>query len=138
MLFFEDYRPEEYFDMFGLSASDIPDMAPSPFSEGLAPSSPERCRRCYELRLGKTAEEAAEKGFDAFSTTLLISPYQDFEQIGKTGKDMAERFNIEFYMMDFRPFFRDSMAVAKTLGMYRQKYCGCIFSNKERQLAQSK
>jgi predicted adenine nucleotide alpha hydrolase (AANH) superfamily ATPase len=132
MLFLEDYGTEEYFGMFGLSdnlagTKDIIAIDPK-----LIPRHPERCRRCYELRLGRTAEEASRKGFDAFSTTLLISPYQDFEQIEATGKELADRYNVEFFLKDFRPYFRDAMASAKELGLYRQKYCGCIFSKIER------
>ncbi|MBI4826754.1 MAG: epoxyqueuosine reductase QueH [Nitrospirae bacterium] len=126
MLFFEDYSPEDYFDMLGVTSTDL----------ALIPQSPGRCRSCYELRLGKTAEEASKKGFDAFSTTLLISPYQDFDQLTATGKKISAKHGIDFYLKDFRPFFRESMASAKELGLYRQKYCGCVFSraeSKERQ-----
>ncbi len=132
MLFLEDYRPEDYFRMLGLE-DEFPESDEEVDPE-TAPGSPERCRACYELRLGKTAEEALKNGFDAFSSTLLISPYQDFEQLKSTGMEMAEKHNIEFYMMDFRPFFRDSMDAARDMDLYRQKYCGCIFSKKEREL----
>jgi hypothetical protein len=96
------------------------------------PKSPERCKACYRLRLEKTVKKALRYGFDAFSTTLLISPYQDFEQIVTTGKELAERYNVLFYLKDFRPYFRDSMTFAKELGLYRQRYCGCIYSMRER------
>lgn len=127
MLFFEDYRPEDYFDALGITSPNLQ----------LIPPSPARCRSCYELRLDKTAEEASKKGYDAFSTTLLISPYQDFDRLAATGKEMSKKHGVDFYLKDFRPFFRESMSEAKDLGLYRQKYCGCLFSKAEREQAQS-
>lgn len=121
-----DYSPCEFFDAVGISTKiDATDM-------NNLPPQKERCAACYELRLGKTAEEALKNGFDSFSTTLLISPYQDIERIYAAGKAMSEKFNIDFFFKDFRPFFRESMAHAKKLGIFRQKYCGCVFSMKER------
>ncbi|MEN8263052.1 MAG: epoxyqueuosine reductase QueH [Nitrospirota bacterium] len=96
------------------------------------PPAPDRCRLCYRLRLEKTAEQAQNEGFDAFSTTLLISPYQDFEELAKTGNDLAEKYNVHFHLEDFRPYFRDAMNLSRELGLYRQNYCGCIFSREER------
>lgn len=92
----------------------------------------ERCEMCYRMRLESTAKKTAEQGFEAFSTTLLISPYQNHELLIKIGKDMAKRYNTKFHSTDFRPAFRDSHEKAKKLGLYRQKYCGCIFSEYDR------
>ena len=125
MHYTEDYDPAEYFRMFG-----IEDLNGVGYVERA-----ERCKLCYRLRLEKTAEKACQNGFDAFSTTLLISPYQDFEQITATGKELAEKYSILFHIKDFRPHFRKSQAMAKELGLYRQKYCGCIFSREERRRA---
>lgn len=122
MHYTEDYNPAEYFRMFGIKRLDELNYV----------ERPERCKVCYELRLEKTAEKAYQNGFDAFSTTLLISPYQDFEQIAATGKELADKYNILFHIKDFRPHFRESQAMAKELALYRQKYCGCIFSREER------
>ncbi len=124
MLCTEEYNSGDYFDMFDLSYP--------PDKEGLKVVSKERCRSCYSLRLEKTAEQAREQGFEAFSTTLLISPYQDFQQIAATGKELAEKYNVLFHLKDYRPHFRDAMALSKELGLYRQKYCGCVFSREER------
>lgn len=96
------------------------------------PKYPERCKSCYRLRLEKTAEQAQKQGFDAFSTTLLISPYQDFEQIVTIGRELADKYNVLFYLRDYRQYFREAMAYAKEFGLYRQKYCGCIYSREER------
>jgi len=129
----EDYLPQEYFQMFNMSDDVLTDDAGPTRSNGLkVPLSPERCSACYRLRLEKTAEHAQKQGFNAFSTTLLISPYQDFEQIVSAGKELADTYNVEFYVRDYRPYFREAMAYAKGLGLYRQKYCGCIFSREER------
>jgi hypothetical protein len=125
----EQYRPEEFLNKFkfdgpgGLNGLDH------------IPPSPERCLSCYMLRLEKAAAKARDEGFEAFSTTLLISPYQDFEQINAIGRELAEKYNLYFYLKDFRPYFRNAMSLARELGLYRQKYCGCLFSKQERENA---
>jgi predicted adenine nucleotide alpha hydrolase (AANH) superfamily ATPase len=96
-----------------------------PYTEG-------RCKKCYFLRLEKAASTAAEEGFEAFTTSLLISPYQDHEEIRRTGEETAARHGIEFLYRDFRPLFREGQATARAMGFYMQKYCGCIFSEEER------
>ncbi|MBI5674250.1 MAG: epoxyqueuosine reductase QueH [Nitrospirae bacterium] len=131
MHYTEDYDPAEYFKMFGIDDLSGVDHV----EEANNVERAERCKMCYKLRLEKTAEKVCQNGFDAFSTTLLISPYQDFEEIAATGKELAEKYNILFYVKDFRPHFRKSQAMAKELGLYRQKYCGCIFSREERRMA---
>lgn len=92
----------------------------------------DRCGLCYKMRLEKTAAFAKQEGYDAFSTTLLISPYQDHESIKKTGEETARKFGIEFLYRDFRPLFREGQAKARTKNFYMQKYCGCVFSEEER------
>lgn len=93
---------------------------------------PQRCSLCWALRLKKTARMAKEKGFDYFTTTLLVSPYQDQEILKKIGRDIAQEENIEFYYEDFRPGFRKAHNEAKAKGIYCQKYCGCMYSEIER------
>ena len=97
-------------------------------------ASKQRCAFCYRLRLEKTARMAADKGYDAFSTTLLISPYQDHELIKQTGEEMASLYGIEFFYRDFRPRFREGQNQARAAGYYMQKYCACIYSEEERYL----
>ncbi len=94
--------------------------------------SPERCSLCWALRLSETADFAKENSFDAFTTTLLISPYQDHELVKKIGEDVSREKDVEFYYEDFRKGFRKSQEEAKSAGMYRQRYCGCVFSELER------
>ena len=91
-----------------------------------------RCKTCYSLRLEKTAAFAAQNGFRAFTTSLLISPYQDHDLIRSTAEEAAAKYNIAFLYRDFRPHFRSSQNRARSLGLYMQKYCGCILSEEER------
>ena len=92
----------------------------------------ERCSICWGMRLEKTAKFAKENGFDAFTTTLLGSPYQDQAAIKNIGEEIAKRTGIQFHYEDFRPGFKKAHETAKSKGMYCQKYCGCVFSEKER------
>ena len=93
-----------------------------------------RCKLCYQIRLEKTASFAAERGFKAFSTSLLVSPYQYHEAVRLAGQQAAIKYGIEFLYRDFRPLFREGQKQARSLGLYMQKYCGCIFSEQERYL----
>jgi epoxyqueuosine reductase len=114
-LMIPEYRMEEYFRKVLLKES-----------------SPERCSLCWELRLSETANFAKDNGFDAFTTTLLISPYQDHEKIKKIGEEIAGKMGVQFYYQDFRLGFKDGQEQAKKENLYRQKYCGCVFSELER------
>jgi len=87
-----------------------------------------RCRMCYFIRLDKAAKFAKENGFDAFTTTLLVSPYQKHSYLKNLGYDLAKKYGIYFYYKDFRLGFRKGQNKAKEMGLYRQKYCGCIIS----------
>jgi predicted adenine nucleotide alpha hydrolase (AANH) superfamily ATPase len=87
-----------------------------------------RCTMCYAVRLEKTAELAASGGYDAFTTSLLVSPYQKHELIKQLGEKYAAKYGLEFLYRDFRPGFRLGQQEARELGLYRQKYCGCILS----------
>ena len=92
-----------------------------------------RCvKYCYRVRLEQTAKYAKENGYDTFSTTLLISTYQNHEALKKIGEEMAEKYGLNFLYRDFRPGFRQGQAEARELGLYMQKYCGCIFSEESR------
>jgi predicted adenine nucleotide alpha hydrolase (AANH) superfamily ATPase len=110
-------------------------------SDGVAPGdgSPDvagspRCAVCYRTRLDKTAAYAAAHGYDCFSTTLLISPYQKHETIREIAGEAVEKYGIPFFYRDFRPGFREGQKQARDQGFYMQKYCGCIFSEEERYL----
>lgn len=98
-----------------------------------AGSAKERCEMCYQRRLETTARYAAEHGYTHFTTTLLVSPYQNQEAICRIGEAMAAQYGVSFYYRDFRPGFRLGQQEARDLGLYRQKYCGCIKSLEERE-----
>ncbi|MCL2093649.1 MAG: epoxyqueuosine reductase QueH [Treponema sp.] len=91
-----------------------------------------RCTYCYKERLRSAAKTAAEQGFGAFSTSLLISPYQDHGAIKAMGEEWSRHFGIEFFYRDFRPLFRTGQDLARERGYYMQSYCGCIYSEEER------
>ncbi len=91
-----------------------------------------RCVKCYYDRIFETARKAKELGFDAFTTTLLISPYQQHENIKKIAESIAKKLDIPFHYVDFRPYFREGQEKAREAGLYMQKYCGCVFSEEER------
>ena len=91
-----------------------------------------RCVHCYRDRLARTAAKAREEGFDAFTSTLLASPYQDHELAHRLGEEAAEEAGVRFLYRDFREHWKDSRRRTFELGVYRQKYCGCIFSERDR------
>lgn len=92
-----------------------------------------RCQDyCYRTRLEKTVKYAKENGYEAFSTTLLVSPYQKHEKLIEICNELSKQYGIEFVYRDFRVGFREGQAKARELGLYMQKYCGCIFSEEER------
>lgn len=92
----------------------------------------QRCTFCYAIRLRRAATVARRGEFDAFSTTLLVSPYQKHDLIREIGESAGEESGVRFYYVDFRPGYREGVIRSKELNMYRQQYCGCIYSEKER------
>ena len=92
----------------------------------------ERCRHCFDLRLAKTAEAAREYGYDAFTTTLLISPHQKHDLLREIGDKIAMKHGIEFLYADLRKRYSDSRHITRPMDLYRQQYCGCIYSEWER------
>lgn len=85
-----------------------------------------RCQMCYQTRLARTAAKAKELGIDQFTTTLLVSPYQDHKELIRQGEAAATLHGVEFLNRDFRSGFREGQKQAKEDGLYRQKYCGCL------------
>jgi len=94
----------------------------------------ERCAACYEMRLMETAAIAKHGQFDAFTSSLLVSPMQKFDTIIHVGREAADAYGVKFYEEDFRPLYKDTYALSKEHGLYRQQYCGCIYSERERYL----
>ena len=98
-----------------------------------------RCQDyCYPVRLEQTAKYAKENGFDTISTTLLVSPYQKHDIIKELGEKIANKYGVKFLYRDFRIGFRQGQAKARELGLYMQKYCGCIFSEENSKYANIK
>ena len=102
------------------------------FTKNVSSNIDGRCLYCYESRLEYTAKYAKEHGYEAFSTTLLVSPYQKHELIIKVANEMARKYQIEFLYQDFREGFRIGQQMARDAGLYMQKYCGCIYSEEMR------
>lgn len=102
------------------------------FIRGVAFREETRCSYCYRVRIERTAQVAKRGKFPYFTTTLLISPYQQHEQIKAIGESIGKEYGIEFLYRDFRKGYRESVSLSKELDLYRQQYCGCIYSEEER------
>ncbi len=92
----------------------------------------DRCPVCYRMRLGRVAELAKEGGYDAFTTTMLVSTYQDHGEIRRAGEEAAAEHGVRFIYRDCRPKVMEGVRASKEMGVYRQQYCGCVFSEHER------
>ncbi|MDD4940209.1 MAG: epoxyqueuosine reductase QueH [Candidatus Omnitrophica bacterium] len=114
-VFYPEYAPSEYFQEVNQKEKN-----------------PGRCALCWTLRLRAAAKYAKESGSDVFSTTLLVSPYQDQKLLKKIGDGVSRAEGVQFYYEDFRPGFRKAHDTAKAEGIYCQKYCGCLYSEIER------
>lgn len=114
-----DYRPEVFFEM----AKGLEDL----------PEGQERCFRCYRLRLEETARLAKEYGFSWFTTTLSISPLKNASMLNQIGEELGEIYHISHLPSDFKKKngYKRSTELSKEYGLYRQNYCGCVFSRRE-------
>jgi predicted adenine nucleotide alpha hydrolase (AANH) superfamily ATPase len=92
----------------------------------------ERCSLCYLLRLQETAARAKDEGYDRFTTTLLVSPWQNQDLLRQVGERVAEEQGVPFLYIDWRKGFSEGRRQAKEMGLYRQQYCGCLYSEQER------
>ena len=134
---FTEYRSRrnclrEYAESIALPLLEEDRYELRPFVRAVAEDIAHRCSKCYEMRLFKTAEFAAQHGFEAFTSSLFISPYQNHELMKETAERAAEAHGIAFLYRDFRPYFKAGQEKARELGFYIQKYCGCVFSEEER------
>lgn len=93
----------------------------------------ERCARCYELRLREAAEAAANGGFDYFTTTLSISPYKNAQKLNEIGERLAQEYGVRHLSADFKKKdgYKRSIVLSQQYGLYRQDYCGCVYSKAE-------
>ena len=89
-----------------------------------------RCRECFRLRLKKTAEYAQKNKFDYFTTTLTISPHKNADVLNELGKEISEKYGVDYLFSDFKKKngYKRSCEISSELGLYRQDYCGCVFS----------
>ena len=113
------YKPDEFFDALKGHEGD---------REG-----GERCEICFRLRLFEAAKVAKEQGFDYFTTTLSISPLKNAPLLNKIGAEAAEKFGVKYLFSDFKKKegYKQSIILSKKYNLYRQNYCGCVFSKKE-------
>ena len=140
---FTEYRARRNTLRDYAAAIDLPlleknDYGLRPFVRAVAGDIDNRCIRCYEMRLFEAAKTAAEGGFDSFTSSLFISPYQNHDLMRETAQRAAKEYGVAFLYRDFRPYFRAGQEKARELGFYMQKYCGCVFSEEERYLKASK
>jgi predicted adenine nucleotide alpha hydrolase (AANH) superfamily ATPase len=112
---FDHYEPKEYWEAIGADQAH-----------------PRRCEGCYRVRLQRVARKAKTEGFDAFTTTLLISPYQEHETLRRVAQEVAETEGVAFHYEDYRIGYRRSRQMLRDAGLYSQKYCGCALSLAER------
>ncbi|MGI6012469.1 MAG: epoxyqueuosine reductase QueH [Ruminococcus sp.] len=113
-----EYHPEKFFEM-ARGMEELPEKG-------------ERCYRCYRMRLLKTARLAAEKGFDYFCTTLSISPMKNAQWINDIGRELEKEYSVKWLCSDFKKKegYKRSIELSEEYGLYRQNYCGCVFSKK--------
>ncbi len=117
----ENYNPEDYYNNIN-------------GTENLGERSI-RCYNCYEFRMEKAAKFAEKNNYEYFTTTLSISPYKNSNWINEIGKTLEEKYNIKYLYSDFKKKngYKRSLELSKQYNLYRQDYCGCIYSKKERE-----
>ena len=120
------YEPERFYEM-ARGLEQVP--------EGGA-----RCFKCYRLRLTETAEMARAGKYDYFTTTLSISPLKNAEKLNEIGGQLAKDYGVDYLYSDFkkRNGYKRSTELSREYGLYRQDYCGCVFSMRERRAAKEK
>ena len=128
----------DYAETIDLKLIERNDYGLRPFVRAVAADIENRCVQCYKMRFYETARQAKELGFDSFTSSLFISPYQNHELMQQTAEEAAAEFGVTFLYRDFRPYFRPGQEKARELGFYMQKYCGCVFSEEERYLKKNK
>ncbi len=140
---FTEYRARrnclrQYAEEIGLPLIEQDEYALRPFVREVAEDIENRCVKCYEMRLFAAAKTAKEQGFDSFTSSLFISPYQNHELMKSVAERAAEAYGVAFLYRDFRELFRPGQEFAREHGFYMQKYCGCVFSEEERYLKRHK
>ncbi len=113
------YDPKEFFDM-AHGMEDLPERS-------------ERCYKCYEMRLEETAKVADELGFDYFCTSLTLSPYKKTDWLNEIGESLNDKYNCTYLYSDFKKKngYKRSIELSKEFDLYRQDYCGCVYSKRD-------
>lgn len=123
---------QDYAERIDLKVIYPPDYDLEGFLRNVVFRESNRCSQCYHDRLRTTALMARRGKFDAYTTTLLYSKFQKHDQIRSIGEAVGKSTGVPFYYRDFRIGWKEGVEESKRLGMYRQQYCGCIYSEKER------
>ena len=117
--------------------SDLPvfydqEYQPLKYFQAICYREKQRCLLCYQLRLNRAAQIAKHGHFDFFTTTLLVSPFQKHHLLRELGEAIGEKYRVPFLYRDFREGFGETVVRSKAMGLYRQQYCGCLYSEIER------
>ena len=123
---------EDYARQVELKVIFEPDYKPVDYFQNITYRESRRCLLCYQMRLEQAAQIARKGKFDYFTTTLLVSKYQKHELIREIGEAIGEKYELPFLYRDFREGFRQTGIIAREMGLYRQQYCGCLYSEMER------
>ena len=124
---------KEYTQSIGVQAIFEEEYGLDKFCKNVIGNLKTRCiDYCYRVRLEQTAKYAKEHGFDTITTTLFVSPYQKHEELRQIAEEIAKKYELDLLYRDFRVGFREGQAKARELGLYMQKYCGCVFSEEDR------
>jgi predicted adenine nucleotide alpha hydrolase (AANH) superfamily ATPase len=123
---------KQYSESIGMKVIYQPDYKIEKFLQSIVFREKERCRYCYYDRLKATALVAKKGKFEGFTTTLLYSKFQNHELIRQTGEALAKKYGLKFFYHDFREGWKFGIEESKRLKMYRQQYCGCLYSEKDR------
>lgn len=115
---FNEYAPDNYFS----AIEDFDHVS-------------KRCPTCWEMRLNRAFTYACQRKYDAVTTTLLVSPYQNHDILKRLGEELEDKSGMKFYYRDFRVGFKEAHQQARDKGIYCQNYCGCVFSMIEREQA---
>ncbi len=122
----------QYADDVGMKLIRFDDYPMEEFLRGVVFREQMRCEYCYHMRMEYAAHIAKRGKFDGFTTTLLYSTFQDHNRLRGVGENLERKYGIDFYYRDFREGWKEGITASKDLKMYRQQYCGCIYSEKER------
>jgi predicted adenine nucleotide alpha hydrolase (AANH) superfamily ATPase len=123
---------QEFSARAGLSVSYRDGYDLDEFLIRVAGKGPGRCEQCYRIRLDAAAAETSRSGYSLFTTSLLYSKYQNHDLIRAVAEEMAREHRVELYYEDFRIGWREGIVESKAMGLYRQQYCGCVYSERDR------